>query len=140
MDLHERSLVLMRFALGIVFIWFGVLKLFSVSAVQGMIRLALPAFLSQSQPFWLALSLLEIFIGVGFFLPRLVKLTSVVMLGHLLIATITVLLTQGFSPRFPVLSLEGEFVIKNLVLMTSGLVLLAHQRAEYDTAKPEHTG
>lgn len=72
--------------------------------------------------------MVEILIGLSFLTNRLVKLAVLVMIVQLLIATISVLLTQGFDPRFPVLSLKGEFVVKNLVLMAAGFVLLSsHQ-------------
>lgn len=130
-------MVLLRYSLGAVFIWFGVLKLFSVSPVQEIVQQALPLFLSRSQLFWVALSLLEIFIGVGFFLPRLVKIVSLITIGHLFVASVSVLVTQGFDPRFPVLSLAGEFVVKNIVLMAAGFVLFSQKQQDFDGKKNE---
>lgn len=127
-----RALIVLRFALGTVFFWFGILKLFAVSPVQEIIRQALPPFLGESQLFMFALAFIEILIGIAFFLNQYVKLAAFVMLGHLTIATVTVLFTQGFDPRFPVLSLAGEFALKNLVLMAAGYILIV-EKAE----KPE---
>ncbi len=39
------------------------------------------------------------------------------MIAHLFVATASVLISQGFDPQFPILSLAGEFVLKNLVLI-----------------------
>ena len=121
---HETAFTLLKYALGVTFLWFGILKLFAVSPVQGIITAALPSVLGESELFFFALSLLEILIGMGFFLKRTVKLAATVMIGHVIVATISVLVTQGFAPRFPILSLPGEFVIKNLVLIASGILLV----------------
>lgn len=47
------------------------------------------------------------------------------MICYLIGATILVMLTKGFSPWFPLLTFEGEFAVKNLCLIASGLVLLS---------------
>ena len=73
---------------------------------------------------------MEILLGVAFLANRFVRLASIVMIVHLLIATISVLITQGFDPRFPILSLSGEFVVKNLVLMAAALVLFFQKQEE----------
>jgi uncharacterized membrane protein YkgB len=127
---HERTIIFLRWALGATFLWFGVLKLFNASPVLEIIKNALPPVLGESQLFMLALSFAEIMIGVAFLANRLVKVAAIVMIIHLTIATIAVLFTQGFEPRFPVLSLAGEFVVKNLVLIAAGLILLPEKSAQ----------
>lgn len=125
--LHTRALLILRLSLGVVFFWFGVLKLFAVSPVQEIIRLAMPPFLGESVWFMFVLAFVEMLIGIAFLANRYVKVAAIVMLGHLTIATLAVLFTQGFDPRFPLLSLEGEFALKNLVLMGAGLMLIAEK-------------
>ena len=127
---QERAFMLLRFALGVTFLWFGILKLFNASPVLDIIKKAVPAILSDSQLFFFALSALEILIGISFLTNRYTKVAAVVMIVHLLVVTVSVLITQGFDPRFPVLSLAGEFVVKNLVLMAGGLVLLADKKKD----------
>lgn len=126
-------ILLLRLSLGVVFLWFGVLKLFNAGPVLTVIKHALPQILTESQIFFLALSLLEIFIGLAFLTNRFVRIASLAMVFHLFVATISVLITQGFNPRFPILSLEGEFVVKNLVLISAGLVLLSKNSTEQKT-------
>src|SRR5207249_10435354 len=46
---------------------------------------------------------------------RFTKITSALMICYLFGITILVLISKGFSPWFPLLTLEGEFVVKNLV-------------------------
>ncbi len=123
---HTRSVILLRWALGVTFFWFGVLKLFNVSPVQDIISKAIPG-LGESQVLLFILAFIEILIGVAFLTNRFVKVVAIVMIVHLLITGAAVLVTQGFMPRFPVLSLAGENALKNLVLIAGGLVLLSEK-------------
>ncbi|MBI2033188.1 MAG: DoxX family membrane protein [Candidatus Levybacteria bacterium] len=127
----DLSIKLLRWSIGFTFLWFGVLKFFNASPVLEIIRQAMPLMLGESQLFMFGLSLLEIAIGFAFLANKFVKLAVLVMTAHLIVATASVLFTQGFSPRFPVLSLAGEFVVKNLVLIASGFVLFtSHETKE----------
>lgn len=136
---HQKALLLLRWSLGITFLWFGILKLFNVSPILDIIRHALPAFLASSNPFMFSLAVLEILIGILLLAHKFVKLTAIVLILHLLVATGSVLFTQGFSPWFPVLSLAGEFVVKNLVLMAAGFVLLVeHEERGEKNDRAEH--
>jgi uncharacterized membrane protein YphA (DoxX/SURF4 family) len=134
----SRALTYIRFSLGVTFLWFGVLKLFNASPVLDIIRKAMPTPLAESQIFMFALALLEILIGLAFLTHKFVKLASIIMIGHLLVATASVLITQGFSPRFPILSLAGEFVVKNLVLIAAGLALFT-QKSDEPSHKTKET-
>ena len=124
---HALAMNLLRYSLGVVFIWFGVLKLFNASPDLDVLKIAMPAVLGQSQLFFLVVSILEILIGIGLFLKRTIRFTVIVMILVLIVITVAVLLTQGFDPRFPILSLAGEFALKNLVLIAAGLVLLTEE-------------
>lgn len=134
--LHNRALLILRWSLGITFCWFGVLKLFAVSPVQSIMVAALPPVFAESQLFLFLIAFLEILIGIAFFANKAIKLATIVMIGYLLLTTIAVLVTQGFSPRFPVLSLAGEFAVKNLVLMAGGLILITEKEVK-EKQKPE---
>ncbi len=124
--LEEKTFTILRLSLAITFLWFGVLKFFNVSPVLPMIKIAMTPFITPTPLFLITLSLLEIVIGLALLLNKFVKSIVVIMILHLIVATLSVLITQGFEPRFPVLSLAGEFVTKNVVLMAAGLVLFFH--------------
>ncbi len=124
---HKLALSLLRYSLGIVFFWFGILKLFNASPVIEIIERALPPMLGESELFMFSLAFVEMLIGIAFLANRFVKLAAFVMIGHLLVATGSVLITQGFTPRFPVLSFAGEFVVKNIVLIAAGVILIAEK-------------
>jgi uncharacterized membrane protein YkgB len=114
----------LRISLGICFLWFGVLKLFNSSPDIQIIQKTFPT-LSHFQLFSLLIAIIEIAIGAGFLSNRLVKITSLVMIFSTLIISVPVFVAQGLDPRFPVLSLVGEDILKNLVIISAGLILLA---------------
>jgi len=116
--------MLLRLALGVTFFWFGILKLFNVSPMQEVIAKAFPV-IGESQFLLFLFALVEILLGVAFLANRFVRIAASLMIIWLLIVTLAVLVTQGFEPRFPVLSLVGEDVLKNLVFIAAGLVLLS---------------
>jgi len=119
---QERSLQLLRWALGITFIWFGILKVFNASPVSYLINAVAPFSFPMEIPL---IGLFEICLGLGFFMKRFTRVSSMLMVFYLLGITVLVLVKKGFSPWFPLLTLEGEFVIKNLVLMAAGFILFS---------------
>lgn len=127
--MHQKQIAIsfLRLSLGIIFLWFGLLKIFDVSPVMNIIILALPPILGQSPIFLLLLALVEIVIGALFLINRFIKITAIVTAVHLTIASIAVLITQGFDPYFPLLTLEGEFVAKNLILIAAAMFLVVEK-------------
>ncbi len=124
--LPNISLEILRVALGIVFVWFGELKLFSHSAIMDLVKNAYP-FLPYPT-FTYILGGMETIIGFGLITKILVKpilfLMFLQMTGTFLVILIAPHLV--FAPYFPILTLEGEFIVKNLVLISAGFVILEH--------------
>ncbi|MFC6015579.1 DoxX family membrane protein [Plantactinospora solaniradicis] len=120
----RSSLGLLRVSLGLVFIWFGALKATNVTPVAELVANTLP-FLPGDQivP---ALGLFEFILGVALIIGRWTGLVVLLMIGHLA-GTFLVLVIQpevaflGGNPL--VLTMTGEFVVKNLILISAGLVL-----------------
>ena len=125
----------LRFALGIVFIWFGVLKIVGESPVADLV--ADTVYWLPADPFVRFLGVWEVTIGLGLILG--VALRLVLLIFFLQMAgTFLVLVTQpgeAFEGRNPLLlTTEGEFVIKNLVLIAAGLVLGSTVRRRQTTS------
>jgi len=120
----RHVLFLSRLSLATVFFWFGVLKVANVSPVTNLLRAAIP-FLAET-PYLEALGIAEIVIGVGLLMNRLTKQATIMMILHLL-GTLSLFIIAPrliFAPAFPVLTMDGEFVLKNVVLITSALVIM----------------
>jgi len=124
----RHVLLLARFSLTVVFFWFGFLKLLNLSPVVGLLRESVP--LLAKPPYLEVLGVVEIVIGTGLLLPSLAKAANVLMIFHLL-GTFSLFLFAPrlmFAPQFPLLTMDGEFVMKNIVLITSALVILFLRR------------
>ena len=114
----------MRISLGIVFVWFGLLKVFDVTPVTDLVANTV----YWVDPDWFVpiLGVAEVAIGVALIFK--VALRAVLLLFLLQMAgTFLVLIVQpdiAFRDGNPfLLTVEGEFVVKNLVLLSAGLVV-----------------
>ena len=119
---------LLRWSIGIVFVWFGILKLLEFNPVFDLVFNSI----MPSLAYGIGLSILgwaEVFIGLMLISNRFLFFTHIILLGHLLGTFSTFIFGWDviFEPYFPVLSLDGEFVVKNIVLAISGLVVLIHE-------------
>ena len=124
---YESALITaLRFGLALIFVWFGVLKIFGFNPVFDLVHSVTP-FLSSGKGLIL-LGVFETLIGIGLAVNKLRALTHVLLILHLSGTFITFItgIEVVFQPYFPVLSLGGEFVLKNLILAISGLVVLLH--------------
>jgi len=127
------SLIILRIGLGLVFVWFGALKLFpGLSPAEELIRTTI--FFFDPDVFLPILALWEVVIGVGFliglFTTKFQRLTILLLFMQMLgTASPLVLLPETSWKSFPfVLTLEGQYIIKNLVIIGSALVLGATVR------------
>ena len=119
--------MILRVTLAGVFLWFGFLKLFNVSPVVDIIAASFPLIIKYPV-LYILLALAEIVIGIGILLPYKRRIVYWAVVCHLLIATLGVLFSpQAFLKTFPFLSVTGEFVVKNFVLIAAALLLLAEE-------------
>jgi plastocyanin/uncharacterized membrane protein YkgB len=119
--------LLLRLSLGIVFVWFGLLKVTSSSAVGGLVATTVP-FLDSS---WLvpALGAVEVAIGVAFATGRFLRVLLPAFVLHMggTFLVLVVLPEVAFEQDNPLtLTIVGEFVVKNLVLLSAGLVVASN--------------
>ncbi len=125
----ERSVALLRIAIGIIFFWFGALKLSGYNPVYEIVYASFP-FLADGAGN-LILGGLETLIGIALIFNTFPKTAHITLILHLL-GTLSVLVTAPalmFNPHFPILTLSGEFVVKNLSLAMGGIVvILYHMR------------
>jgi uncharacterized membrane protein YkgB len=122
----KNSVLGLRIALGLVFLWFGVLKILGYNPVFEIIYASFPL-LAEGIGFFI-LGLFETVIGLTLLFNVLPTLTHVALIGHLL-GTLSVFVLGPeimFIPHFPILSLAGEFVFKNVVLLMAGFVVLRY--------------
>ena len=124
---------LLRFALGVVFFHFGFLKFFpdlspaEMIASQTVMRLTGGNFDARTAMWWLAL--LESAIGVGFLLNMGLRFVSVLFLLHMIGTFMPLFVLPELVFKMGVLAptLEGQYILKNIVFVAAGwTVLLPH--------------
>jgi uncharacterized membrane protein YphA (DoxX/SURF4 family) len=137
---HSTSLI--RISLATVFIWFGLLKIIGHSPVTEIVAQTMQWLPAPTGLLMLLLGVLEMALGLGLLFGRgaVLRVILIVFLLHLsgtlLVLAQTDIAFQMGNPLL--LTTEGEFVIKNLVMITAGLVLLGStRRAEVDAAAKE---
>jgi len=118
----------LRFALAIVYIWFGALKIAGRSPVLDLVRQLYP-FLPE--PWFLQiLGAWELVIGLGLLAGRFLRIVLALLwlqMGGIMIGLIVAphLFFQNMNPLL--LNLNGEFLVKNLVLIAASLVVGGYQ-------------
>jgi uncharacterized membrane protein YphA (DoxX/SURF4 family) len=130
----KNGIVVLRVSLGIVFLWFGVLKFFpNLSLAQDLATRTIEVLTfgivrgNVSIPL---LALWESGIGLGLIFGRYMRVILLLLLVQM-IGTITPLFlfpNEAFL-RFPYApTLEGQYIIKNIVLISAGIVIGATVR------------
>lgn len=86
--------------------------------------------LFASQPYLGMLGLFEMLISLGLLIPRIRKVTITLTILHLFgtISVVCIAPNILFAPYFPVLTMEGEFILKNFILISACLMLLFSSR------------
>ena len=129
----QRMIYMLRLSLAAVFFWFGILKVVGLSPVLGLLQKSFP--MLAHSPYLEILGLGEMVIAAGLVINRYANHASLLMVLHL-IATLSVVVvspTLVFAPTFPVLTMEGEFITKNFVLIMSGLVILSTRERQINS-------
>jgi uncharacterized membrane protein YphA (DoxX/SURF4 family) len=133
---------LLRVSLGIVFLWFGVLKFFpGLSPAQDLATRTIGALslgLISPSLALLILAAWETLIGLGLISGVFMRLTLLLLFLQMLGPMTPIVLFPGeVFAVFPIApTLEGQYIIKNLVLISAGIVIGATVRGGGMVADP----
>ena len=132
--LSKYGILLLRISIGIVFFWFGVLKFFpGLSPADDLATRTIDTLtfgIIHGKAAIVILALLEVIIGIGFifgiFLRPVLLLLFFQMLGTL--TPVFIFPAEVFTriPYAP--TLEGQYIIKNIIIISAGLVIWAAVR------------
>lgn len=135
LDLHiiaffKRTAVpLARIALFVVFFWFGAIKLIGLSPA-GPLAEALTARtvgVDAFVPLFIAIAILECIIGILFLVPKAVRIVIPLLFFHLLIVCSPLVLVPEMTWSSPLVpSLEGQYIIKNVVIVAAAFYVAAN--------------
>jgi uncharacterized membrane protein YphA (DoxX/SURF4 family) len=128
------GVVLLRSTLGIVFIWFGLLKPLGLSPAEPLVLATvawMPLFDAQT---WLAvIGWWEVAIGVTFLIPATLRIAIALLFLQMVGAFMPLVILSdvtfqgGRAPFAP--TMEGQYIIKNLVLIAAALAVGGTVRA-----------
>ena len=116
-----------RISFAIIFIWFGILKPFGLSAAEGLLRATVSWLPFLSTDTWLSLiGWWEVTIGIAFLFPKTTRL-AIALLFMQMVGTFMPLVFLPditFQPggiHLP--TMEGQYIIKNLMIISAAMAL-----------------
>jgi uncharacterized membrane protein YkgB len=130
----DNGIKFLRISIGLIFLWFGLLKFFSGAspaedlAIRTIDQLTFGLFSSSLIIY--SLALLETLIGIGLMFNILLRET-LLLLYLQMIGTFTPLFIfpgEAFTIFPYALTIEGQYIIKNIVIVSAGIAIGATVR------------
>lgn len=128
-----HGLTLLRISIGVVYFWFGVLKFWpglspadqlATETIDRLFFGLVGADLAR-----VALAILETAIGIGLITGRLLRTTLLLLVGQMLGTVTPLFLFPDVTwSRLFVPTLEGQYILKNVVLVSAALTIGATVR------------
>tara|TARA_Y100001970_G_C14187973_1_gene833683 strand:- start:54 stop:491 length:438 start_codon:yes stop_codon:yes gene_type:complete len=122
--MSKWGLTLLRYSLGIIYIWFGALKPLGLSPAQELVENTVYWF-ENPKTFVPILGIWEVVIGITMIVKPLIRV-SIFLLFIQMPGTFLplVLFPEVCFTNFPFgLTLEGQYIVKNLIIISAALVV-----------------
>jgi uncharacterized membrane protein YphA (DoxX/SURF4 family) len=125
--MNKWSSSAIRISFGIIFIWFGILKVLDVSSAESLLKATVVWMPFGTPELWLVvIGWWEVVIGVTFLFPNTTKiaigLLFLQMFGTFMPLVLLPNITfQNGNILMP--SLEGQYIIKNVMIISAALAL-----------------
>lgn len=130
----KHAILFMRLSIGIIFFWFGILKFFDgLSPAEGIAFKTIDTitfgFLTEKTILY-GLAIWEVLIGIGLIFNLFMRETLLLLFLQMVGTFMPVFLfPEEVFHVFPIaLTIEGQYIIKNLVIISSGIALGATVR------------
>ncbi len=126
--MQRWGVLALRLSLGIVFVWFGILKPLGLSPAEPLLKATvrwLPVFAPET---WLlVIGWWEVAIGSTFFFQRTVRLAIALLFLQMVGTFMPLVLLPEVTfqeGRIPYgLTMEGQYILKNLLIIAAALVV-----------------
>jgi uncharacterized membrane protein YkgB len=118
-----------RISIFVVFFWFGILKVFDLSPANPLVAELLEKTLPfmTFETFIVLFGLYEMVIGVAFLIPRLERLAITLLIPHMITTILPLFLLPAVAWQSVfVPTLEGQYIIKNILIIALAFVIGAH--------------
>ena len=122
--MSKWGITFLRYSLGVIYIWFGILKPFGLSPAQELVENTVYWF-DNPKTFIPILGWWEVVIGLTMCIKPLIRV-SIFLLFIQMPGTFLplILLPEVCFNNFPFgLTLEGQYIIKNLIIISAALVV-----------------
>jgi uncharacterized membrane protein YphA (DoxX/SURF4 family) len=125
--MRSASIPAIRLSFGVIFIWFGLLKPLGLSAAEGLLKATVIWLPFGSPDSWLIIiGLWEVVIGIFFFFKKTTRIAIILLLLQMIgtfmpLIVLTEVTFQSNNIFLP--TLEGQYIIKNLMIISAALVL-----------------
>jgi uncharacterized membrane protein YkgB len=129
--LRRISMPLARIALFIVFFWFGILKIIGTSPANPMVMDLMHATLPFMtwEVFIVLFSIYEMIIGLTFLIPKLERLAIALLMPHMVMTMLPLIFLSDMTWQgFLTPTLEGQYIIKNLVIIALAVSIATRLR------------
>lgn len=129
--IDKHSILILRISLALVYIWFGALKVIGLSPAGELVEKTVYWF--RPEIFVPVLGICEVIIGIGLLVKRFIPITIALLLLHIMATFFPVFILQKVCfDAFPYRpTLLGQYVIKNLVIISAAFVI-AGKSKEHD--------
>ena len=125
------SLDAIRLSLGLIYFHFGFLKFFPdlspAEVIASYTAMKLTGFSMQAAGALWWIAVMECAIGLGFLFKVFMRVTGVLFFMHMLATFLPIFLLPEFAFKFAPFapSIEGQYILKNLVLVSAGWAVVA---------------
>jgi uncharacterized membrane protein YkgB len=126
--LKKYNLLFARIAIFIVYFWFGILKLFNLSPAEPLVRELFQRTIPfiNFHTFYILFALFEMLIGILFLIRGAERLVMALLALHLIATCLPLfLLPQITWQGFLVPTLEGQYIIKNVLIIALAIVIVS---------------
>jgi uncharacterized membrane protein YkgB len=139
--LRKIGVPFLRYAVGIIFLWFGFLKVIDASAATELVKHTVYWF----DPGWFVpfLGVWEMIIGLCFIFKPLVRVGIALLIPQMAGTFLPLILLPEvtFAGSFLIPTLEGQYILKNLVIIGAAIVVGSTVRdPKFDDFSEDSTG
>ncbi len=134
----RNGIVMLRFSLGIIFVWYGLLKTVGISPAQDLVAGTVywfdPAVFVPILGWW------EVLIGLGLLYRPLIRFAIFLLVVQMPGTFLPLILMPDVCFTIPPfgLTLEGQYIIKNLILISAAIVVGGTVRQKELINKPKN--
>lgn len=130
MTITKPSIFLARISLFIIYFWFGLLKVIGMSPASEMVEKLLDITMPfiPFSTFIILFGLFEMLIGILFLIPKWEKFALILFIIHMFTTTLPLFFMGEVWTAVLVPTLEGQYIIKNIALITCAWTIWDSQK------------